>query len=121
MLNVILKTLFMLFIWILTLVSFKLIDWVSDLLWRKSRYKKDGIKPKHRVRTLVSMIFGNTEDMSSEVFDDFCIQWGVSRDFLVFKRQINSLSEKDKEFLRKWENIWKGKMPKNSKELYDDK
>lgn len=116
-----LQPLIMVIVWVLTVISFKVIDWITDLIVSKTVYRKNGVKKKHRVRYLVSRFFGNKENVSGEVFDDIVIQWGISRDFLLFKKEMGTLSEKDKKFLNKWEGLWKGKRPKNSEEIYDDK
>ena len=107
-------------IWLTTLILFKVMDWFADWLVAKTSFRKNGIKPFHKVRYLVSLIFGNTKEVSGEVFDDFCIQWGVSRDLLLFKKEIGTLSRKEETFLSKWEKVWKGKRPKNSEELYEE-
>jgi hypothetical protein len=116
-----LQPIIMIIIWVFTVILFKTIDWIGDKIVQKTAYKKAGIKKRHKVRYFVSRFFGNKENVSSEVFDDIVIQWGVSRDFLLFKKEIGTLTDKEKSFLKKWEGLWQGKKPKNSEELYDDK
>ncbi len=111
-----LKPVIMIVVWVLTVISFKVIDWLTDLIVSKTASRKNGVKKKHRVRYLVSRFFGNKENVTGEIFDDIIIQWGISRDFLLFKKEMGTLSEKDKKFLNKWEGLWKGNMPKNSEE-----
>lgn len=111
----------MIIVWILTVILFKVVDWITDKIVAKTIFRKGGVKKKHKVRYIVSRLFGNKENVSSEVFDDIIIQWGISRDFLLFKKEIGTLSDKERKFLNKWEGLWKGKLPKNSEELYDNK
>lgn len=106
-------------IWVITILLFKYIDWQSDLL--VSRFYKEDLKLNNENigRFKIIRIFGNKHPhVTSEIFDDFVIQWGVSRDFLLFKRSIGTINEKEKELLAKWESMQKGKTIKNSEGLY---
>lgn len=106
-------------IWVITILLFKYIDWQSDLL--VSRFYKDDLKLNNENigKFKIIRIFGNRHShVTSEIFDDFVIQWGVSRDFLLFKRAVGTINEKEKELLAKWESMQKGKTIKNSEGLY---
>lgn len=106
-------------IWVITILLFKYIDWQSDLL--VSRFYKEDLKLNNENigRFKIIRIFGNKHPhVTSEIFDDFVIQWGVSRDFLLFKRSIGTINEKEKELLAKWESMQNGKTIKNSEGLY---
>lgn len=54
-----LPPLIMVIVWVLTVISFKIIDWITDLIVSKTAFRKSGVKKKHRVRYLVSRFFGN--------------------------------------------------------------
>lgn len=106
-------------IWFVAILLFKYIDWQTDYIVNRC-YNKDlklnnGVKGKFKIVN----IFGNRHThITSEVFDDLVIQWGVSRDFLLFKRAVGTINEREKELLAKWETMQKGKTIKNSEGLY---
>lgn len=120
MLTIILKILFNAVVWIITLISFKIIDWITNALVKKTYKIKNGLKPNHRSRPLPLLFFGVKEqNITPDIFDSICIQWGISKDFYDFKKSINFLSKKEENYLNKWENIWKGKGCKPEDDIND--
>lgn len=106
-------------IWFITILVFKYIDWQTDyivnIFYNDKLCIDSGVKGKFKI----IFIFGNKlSHVTSEVFDDLVIQWGVSRDFLLFKRAMGTINTREKELLKKWETMQKGKTVKNSKGLY---
>jgi len=106
-------------IWFITILLFKYIDWQTDYLVNRFYDKNLKLNNEKKGKFKVVSIFGNRHThITSEVFDDLVIQWGVSRDFLLFKRAVGTINEKEKELLAKWETMQKGKTIKNSEGLY---
>lgn len=113
--NIVVMTL----IWFITILLFKYIDWQTDYLVNRFYDKNLKLNNEKKGKFKVVNIFGNRHTyITSEVFDDLVIQWGVSRDFLLFKRAVGTINEKEKELLAKWETMQKGKTIKNSEGLY---
>lgn len=107
------------FIWFITILIFKYIDWQADYIVSKFYGNKLGITPEVKGKFRLVNIFGNKLTyVTAEVFDDMVIQWGVSRDFLLFKHAMGTINSREKEILEKWETMQKGKAVKNSKGLY---
>lgn len=107
------------FIWFITILIFKYIDWQTDYIVNRFYNDKLGITSKVKGKFKLISIFGNKlSHVTAEVFDDFVIQWGVSRDFLLFKRAMGTINNREKELLDKWETMQKGKAVKNSEGLY---
>ena len=106
-------------IWFITILLFKYIDWQTDYIVNRFYDKNLKLNNEKKGKFKVVNIFGNRHtNITSEVFDDLVIQWGVSRDFLLFKRAVGTINEKEKELLAKWETMQKGKTVKNSEGLY---
>lgn len=109
----------MILIWCITILLFKYIDWQTDFLVNRFYNKDLKLNNEMKGKFKIVHLFGNRHThITSEVFDDLVIQWGVSRDFLLFKRAVGTINEKEKELLTKWETMQKGKTIKNSEGLY---
>lgn len=107
------------FIWFIAILIFKYIDWQTDYIVSKHYKYKLGLTPEVKGKFKLTNLFGNKlTNITAEVFDDMVIQWGVSRDFLLFKRAMGTINNREKELLAKWETMQKGKTIKNSEGLY---
>lgn len=117
--DIVINITIMTLIWFITILLFKYIDWQTDYLVNRFYDKNLKLNNEKKGKFKVVNIFGNRHThITPEVFDDLVIQWGVSRDFLLFKRAVGTINEKEKELLTKWETMQKGKTVKNSEGLY---
>lgn len=117
--DIVINITIMTLIWFITILLFKYIDWQTDYIVNRFYDKNLKLNNEKKGKFKVVNIFGNRHTyITSEVFDDLVIQWGVSRDFLLFKRAVGTINEKEKELLAKWETMQKGKTVKNSEGLY---
>lgn len=117
--TVVINIIVIVFIWFITILIFKYIDWQTDYIVSKHYKDKLGIMPEVKGKFRLANLFGNRLTyVTAEVFDDMVIQWGVSRDFLLFKRAMGTINNREKELLTKWETMQKGKTIKNSEGLY---
>ena len=117
--TVVINIIVIVFIWFIAILIFKYIDWQTDYIVSKYHKDKLGIMPEVKGKFRLTNLFGNRLTyVTAEVFDDIVIQWGVSRDFLLFKRAMGTINNREKEILTKWETMQKGKTIKNSEGLY---